>query len=135
MPLTLMLRSTVHQLLQACRYGEALDDALDTGQPIIVVSLIEELAARHGIQAALKHRPEASLVKLLTCLNRCAMHPAHTATALQMVGHVLDVHHGTITRSAALLRLVEDLRGRVGAEVRVQRELHELAGAIDMLAE
>ena len=34
------------------RYREALDAALETSEPAIVASLIEELAARHGLDAA-----------------------------------------------------------------------------------
>ena len=99
-----------------------------------MLSLIEELAARHGVVAALKNRSEASLTKIMTCLNRFAMHPAHMQTVLETFGHVLDLHQNVMARSPALLRLMHDLRSRVGAEVKLQKDLHALVGAIDIVS-
>lgn len=115
------------------RYGEALDAALGHGQVAIVLSLVEELASREGLILALKSRPEASLVKLFVFLNEYAVHPDHAALVVQVVNCVLDLHGETILGSEALVRLVDDLKGRVAAEVKLQMELQALKGPIEML--
>jgi hypothetical protein len=116
-----------------CRYGEALDAAIEHGQVAIILSLVEELASRDGLILALKRRPEASLVKLFVFLNKYAAHPDHAALVMQVVNSLLDLHGEMIVGSVALIRLIDDLKGRVAAEVKLQMELQALKGPIEML--
>jgi UTP15 C terminal len=115
------------------RYGDALDAALEHGQVAIVLALLEELAARGGLAAAVRSRGEAPLVKLLAMLNKYVAHPAHAATVLQALNCVLDTRRALVLDSMALVKLLEDLQGRIGAEVKVEEELVALAGPIEML--
>lgn len=115
------------------RYGDALDEALTHGQVDIVLSLVEELAARDGLAAAIRSRTPASLIQLLLMLNKNVEHPGHAATVLQVVNCVLDLHLETVAGSAALVDLLHDLKGRIGAEIKVQEELTELSGQVAML--
>ena len=52
------------KLLKSFQYREALDAAIGTGRPEIVSSIVEELAARSGLPAALGG---------LSCLNPCVL--------------------------------------------------------------
>jgi hypothetical protein len=100
----------------------------------VVVSLIEELAARRGLVVALKSRSEASLAKLLWLLNQYVAHPDHALCVLQTVQVILTLHGQLMVRSPALVALLEDLKSRVAAEAKVEQELESLDGMLEMIA-
>ena len=95
--------------------------------------MVEELAAREGLTNAIKSRDEASVVKLMAMLNKYVAHPDHAATVMQVLNCVFDMHSDMLLESQALMRLIEDLQGRIGAEVKVMQEMQALAGPIQLL--
>ncbi len=65
------MHGCVDLLLPAiCRYRDALDAALATKRPDAVASVLEELAARGGLGAALGNRDAESLAPLLAYVTR-----------------------------------------------------------------
>lgn len=111
-----------------------MDEVLTHNQIDVAVSIIEELASRHGLVAALRSQPEASLAKLLTLLNQYVAHPDHALCVLQTVQVILSLHAELIVQSPVLVELVEDLKSRVAAEAKLEQELESLYGMLEMIA-
>lgn len=106
---------------------------LETGQIDIVLSLVEELAARQGLVTALRNRPESSIARLLAQLNKYAAHPEHARCVVQTVETVLELHADAIARSEALTSLLLDLKSRIAAEAKLQEQLQMMHGAMEMM--
>ena len=62
-------------LMKRFKYGQALDAALLTKEPVVVVSVLQELAQRGVLEVALGGRDEASLEPLLGFLVKYFSHP------------------------------------------------------------
>jgi U3 small nucleolar RNA-associated protein 15 len=125
------------RVLRRFRYGEALDAALATRRPEVVAAVVEELAARGGLGAALGGRAPGELLPLAAHLRRHACDPRY-APALGAVAHrLLDAHGGAAGRrdagGAALAAELAKLRERVAAEVRLQDALAGVRGMIEPL--
>jgi U3 small nucleolar RNA-associated protein 15 len=117
-----------------CRYSKALDAALQTQRIAIVASLIDELASREGLTTAIAGRSAPGLLPLMRFLSKYVAHPVYSKVAMATVSLCLDLHGGMCISNHSLLELLDDLRGRVVAEVRLQKDMQGLRGVLDMLA-
>lgn len=63
--------------LRGFRYHEALDHAVESRDPVVVVSVLEELMHRHGLVTALSGRDEVTLEPLLGFLAKYTTHPKY----------------------------------------------------------
>lgn len=79
------------------RYRAALDAALASGRPEVVASVLGELAARAGLNAALGGRDEASLAPLLAHVARHIADPRHTRLLAGVAHRLLDAY-GSVVR-------------------------------------
>ncbi|GIL86712.1 hypothetical protein Vretimale_19807 [Volvox reticuliferus] len=121
------------KLLRRFRYREALDAALATRQPQVVVSLLEELAARGGLVAALAGRNAEGLRPLLRHLVKYIGEPRYTKL-LSNVGHrLLDTYAEVVGASPAVDRLLRALHNRIAEELGVMGQLAQLAGVLEPL--
>lgn len=77
-------------LLCICR--DALDAALHTYRPDVVHSMLDELAARGGLHAALAGRDAASLLPLLRHLKKYITDPRHSSSLAGVAARVLDLY-------------------------------------------
>lgn len=148
--------------LRGFRYGDALDAALRKGVPApTTFALLNELRARssadgaeNGLRRAITGRDEGSLEPFLRFLLRHASDPAQATlicdAAHTVIGAYLlfsfpkcqltDSSHTHTDVYASILGqspLIDDLFGRLWAkvadEVRLQRDLHKVRGALDMV--
>lgn len=120
-------------LLKQFRYADALNAALQTGRADVVVTVIEELAARSGLAAAMGKRDPESLVPLLRHVCKYIAHPNHARVMLQLANRLLDMYVGMLCASDDLSKLADELRGRVAAEINLQQDLQCLQGSLDLL--
>ena len=88
-------------LLKGFKYHLALDAALATARPTIVLSMIDELINRNGLVNALSNRDASTLLPLMHFASKYLAHPAYASTLIELVNLVLDLY-------APLLGLVVD---------------------------
>ena len=84
------------KLLRRFYYRDALDTALATRRPEVVASVLEELAQRRGLSAALGGRDAAGLLPLLTFLIRFISHPRHMRLVIDISNRILDVYASAV---------------------------------------
>lgn len=117
----------------ACRYSDALDAALRTGRVDVIAAVMEELIVRNGMQSALSSRAAPELLQVLQHICKYIAHPDYARMCLQVGNLIMDLHANLLVSDEGLSALVLDLRGRLGAEVKVQEDLLLLQGAAEML--
>jgi len=90
--------------LKKFNYQQALDASLKTRNPLVVVTVLEELSRRSGLSIALSGRDESTLV---------------------------DLYCGVLGQSDAIDELFHKLRQQVKAEVTFHREIVRVVGSLD----
>ncbi|KAK9867084.1 hypothetical protein WJX84_010479, partial [Apatococcus fuscideae] len=119
--------------LQKFQYGAALDAALAGGQPQVVASVLEELAARGGLTAALGGRDADGLVPLLDHLRKYIVEPRYARLLVGIAHRVIDIYAAVVGASAEVDEKLQQLQGRVKLEVALQADLRRLQGSLEPL--
>ena len=117
--------------LRAFNYKQALDEALETRQPLIAVSMLEELGRREGLTIALSGRDEASLEPLLSFLVKYVCVPTLAATLIDTCNRVLELYATVLGSSVVIDELFIKLRQKLQGELKVQKSLLEMVGVLD----
>ena len=119
--------------LRRFQYRAALDAAVAARQPGAVDALLEELAARGALDAALGGRAydAASLVPLLRHLARHVCDPRHAATLAGAAARVVDLYAPSVGADAAADAALALLREALAAEAGLHEELMAIQGALE----
>ncbi|KZT62221.1 WD40 repeat-like protein [Calocera cornea HHB12733] len=120
-------------MLKKFQYGAALDAVLQSETPTIVFSLIQELVQRDGLRAALAGRDDVFLEPVLRLLLKHVADPRFSDAVCDVAAIVLDIYRSVIGQSPLVDRLLRSLHRKVEGELKFQRELRQLQGALDML--
>lgn len=119
------------QCLKQFRYGDALDEALDTRIPQVVVAVLEELGKRRGLTIALSNRDEESLEPILAFLVRYITRPRFTTVLIGVAHLIIDIYGNVAGQSETIDELFVKLRIQVSAECQAQKSLLMLMGQLD----
>ncbi|KAL7753921.1 U3 small nucleolar RNA-associated protein 15 [Sorochytrium milnesiophthora] len=121
--------------LKSFRYADALDVVLlqETHRAAVVVSLIDELLERGGLEIALQGRTEDSLQPLLKFLHRHATHPVHAPTLAHVIDSLIDLYARVLPKSATLHGMLGKICEKLQEELDIQRQLVEVQGTMDMI--
>jgi len=125
--------SSFDKALKSFKYHEAFDAALINGSPDIVVAVIEELVQRNGLRIALQGRDQHTLEPVVAFLVRQITAPPFAAVLIGVANLLLDMYAPVLGKSAAIDELFVKLRNTLEAEMRLQAELAQLMGAMDVL--
>ena len=120
--------------LKAFRYGDALDEALSTKFPQVVIAVLEELGRRRGLTIALSNRDEESLEPVLAFTVRYLARPRFTALLVGVANKLVDIYGDVSGQSETIDELFVKLKQQVSAEARVQRKLLRIVGQIEAIA-
>jgi U3 small nucleolar RNA-associated protein 15 len=112
-------------------YQKALDAALRTRNPLVVVTILEELSRRSALSIALSGRDEVSIEPLLAFAARYVSQPRYARLIVQVTNVLLDLYAHTLGNSDAIDELFLKLHRQVRAEVGLQRDLLRVMGALD----
>ncbi|PWZ02487.1 WD40 repeat-like protein [Testicularia cyperi] len=126
--------------LKAFRYSDALDAALRKGvPPSVTFGLILELIHRsprggaEGLRRAIQGRDDVTLEPLLRFLLKHAANTSYVNLVCDTLNVVVDIYASVIGQSP----LIDDLFGRIWAkvsdELRLQRELMQVRGSLEMI--
>ena len=80
--------------LRAFEYGAALDAAIASNDAVVATSVLEELAARGGLRAALERRDEDRLAPVLAFLVRHVSNPRHARLLLDVADRECSLQSG-----------------------------------------
>jgi U3 small nucleolar RNA-associated protein 15 len=125
--------STFDLALRQFRYGDALDDALNTRQPTFVVAVLEELGKRRGLTIALSNRDEETLEPILSFTVRYITRPQFSSLLIGVAHKLCDIYGNVAGQSETIDELFEKLRTQVSNECRVQKSLLRIAGQLDAI--
>ena len=117
--------------LKKFSYQKALDSALRTHNPLVVVTVLEELIRRSGLTIALSDRDETTLEPLLSFTARYVSHPRYAKLILRVVHRIVDLYAGVLGKSDAIDELFLKLQRQVQSEVKFQRQAMRVVGSLD----
>jgi len=124
-------------------YKPALDSALENGDALVVLSVLEELLLRGGLRTALSGRQPQQLMPLINHILLNVNHPAHTDILITTTNQILDLYGGwfaSASRSKSSVSssswlwwkdVLNKLKACVLEEAKVEKELLHLLGSID----
>uniref|UniRef100_A0A7S3HET6 U3 small nucleolar RNA-associated protein 15 C-terminal domain-containing protein n=1 Tax=Spumella elongata TaxID=89044 RepID=A0A7S3HET6_9STRA len=119
------------RLLKKFNYQAALDAALKTRNPVVVITVLEELCRRSGLSIALSGRDETSLEPIVSFSARYVNHPKYSRLVIQVVQKMLDLYASVLGHSDAIDELFTKLHKQVRAEVGFQRQILRVMGSLD----
>lgn len=119
--------------LKQFRYADALDEALETRIPSVVVAVFEELGKRRGLTIALHNRDEESLEPVLSFVARYIARPRFTALLVGVTNKLVDIYQDVAGQSETIDELFGKLKNQVKGEAVAQKKLLGVVGQLDML--
>jgi U3 small nucleolar RNA-associated protein 15 len=119
--------------LKKFHYRKALDAALLTKNPLIVMTVLDELCRRSGLMTAISKRNDGSLEPLLTFLARYIIHPRYSKLLINVTQAVLDVYGSLLGYSEAVDELFIKLKTQVSTELKFQKQLFSCLGMLNGL--
>ncbi|CAE7460470.1 UTP15 [Symbiodinium microadriaticum] len=117
--------------LKKFNYQQALDTALKTRNPLVVVTVLEELCRRSGLTIALSGRDEVTLDPILAFCSRYVSHSRYTRLIVQVAHRILDLYGCVLGQSDAIDELFHKLRQQVKVEMQFHRQAMKVMGALD----
>lgn len=117
--------------LKLFNYQLALDTALKSRNPLVVVTVLEELCRRSGLTIALTGRDENSLEPILSFAAKYISNPRYSKLIVQVTHKLLDMYSSVIGHSDAIDELFLKLAKQVKTEVTFQRQVMKCMGALD----
>ncbi|XP_077864932.1 U3 small nucleolar RNA-associated protein 15 homolog [Saccoglossus kowalevskii] len=101
--------------------------------PAIVVSVLQELIRRNGLQIALAGRDEKWLKIMLKFLQKNITNTTFSTTLLDVTNQVVDIYGPTIAESPDTASLFQSLHNKVEKELQFQDGLFEVMGMLDVI--
>jgi U3 small nucleolar RNA-associated protein 15 len=122
------------KLLKSFKYSAALDSVLRKQvPPTTTFSLIQELIHRDGLRSALAGRDDVLLEPILRLLLKHVTDPRFSGLVCDVTMIIMDMYQAVLGQSPIIDGLFIRLRRKVQAELRLQKELVRVQGALDML--
>ena len=119
--------------LKQFRYGDALDEALESRSPQAVVAVLEELGKRKGLTISLSNRDEESLEPILSFTVKYISRPHFSALLIGVADKLVDIYGGVAGQSETIDELFEKLKLQVALETRVQKKLLRIVGQLEAI--
>jgi len=121
------------EALRKFRYGDALDEALRTRDPTVVVSVLDELERRGGRRNALQRRDEKRLEPVLAFVAAHVAHPRYGESLAGVATQLADFYGDSLGAHPALDELFAKISQNVASEASSQQALLGLSGAVGLL--
>lgn len=120
--------------LRRFKYAAALDTVLrEDVQPSTAFSLVQELIHRDALQTAISGRDDVMLEPLLRMLVKYVTDPRFCDVACDVTSMVVDTYGLVFGQSPLIDQLLISLRRKIRQELRMQREIQKVRGALDMV--
>lgn len=119
--------------LKTFQYAQSLDAALRSKNPLIVLTVLEELARRNGLFIALSSRDETSLEPVLSFIIRYINQPRYSKLLINVTHIVLDIYASVMGYSEAVDELFIKLKNFVYSEISLQKQLLKCMNMLDAI--
>lgn len=121
--------------LKSFQYGQALDEALSsTYPPVIIMSLLEEFIRRgDGLKIALSSRDDTTLEPILHFIHHNLILPRYIETLMIVLECILDLYRSVAHTSPIITELLKKIRRKTREEINLQKELTQMVGVMDMM--
>eukprot|EP01126_Amoeba_proteus_P022608 TRINITY_DN2280_c0_g1_i2.p1 TRINITY_DN2280_c0_g1~~TRINITY_DN2280_c0_g1_i2.p1 ORF type:complete len:324 (-),score=69.87 TRINITY_DN2280_c0_g1_i2:280-1251(-) len=120
-------------LLVKFKYAAALDSVLKKGNPLVCLSMLEELIYRNAMAYALSGRRDDELIPFLFFVTKQVTNPQYAPTALKAFQIFMDIYSSTINQSPQVHNLCKTLNKKLQREITVQEEIFSVLGVISLL--
>eukprot|EP01095_Lingulamoeba_sp_RSL-Kostka_P017661 TRINITY_DN932_c0_g1_i1.p1 TRINITY_DN932_c0_g1~~TRINITY_DN932_c0_g1_i1.p1 ORF type:complete len:612 (-),score=157.10 TRINITY_DN932_c0_g1_i1:71-1696(-) len=121
------------KFLKKYQYRDALDSVLETNNPIIIMSLIDELYQRNAVQIAISKRSSNELIPLLNFIVTYITHPRYTSTLIPLSHLILDTYSVILGQSNEIDLLFFKIQQKLHQEIKLQKNMFSLLGYLEML--
>jgi U3 small nucleolar RNA-associated protein 15 len=121
------------KFLKKFRYQKALDAALETKDPVIVITVLEELSRRHGLTIALSGRDETTLEPILSFTVKYISHMRYADIVVPVAHKIIDMYDSILGQSTRIDELFLSLHKHVIQELDFQKDAQRVMGAIDCI--
>lgn len=119
--------------LKKFNYQGALDASLKSRNPVIVITVLEELCRRGGLTIALSGRDETTLEQLLSFIARYITMPRYMELLIQVSHRLLDLYQSILGQSNAIDELFLKLQRQVHSEMKFHRQAMQVLGSLDCI--
>uniref|UniRef100_A0A7S3NRC1 U3 small nucleolar RNA-associated protein 15 C-terminal domain-containing protein n=1 Tax=Aureoumbra lagunensis TaxID=44058 RepID=A0A7S3NRC1_9STRA len=128
------LLKSYDQALRKFNYAQALDEALATRDPVIVLSIMRELEHRNALTSALARRDEIRLEPLLAFLGTHLTNPRYAPLLIQVANTFLDLYaHSALGTVPAVDDALAKIHSLLRTEINAQHSLLNLRGHLQAL--
>jgi U3 small nucleolar RNA-associated protein 15 len=121
------------KLMRKFHYREAIDSEIQKKNPIIVVSLFQELIRRKSLHVGLAGRNEQGLIELLNFLNENILNVTYRDTLVEVTNTTLDIYSPVLGFSPQIDNLIISLRKLILQELNFQKEILQMIGTLELL--
>lgn len=119
--------------LQKFAHGDAIDQAVATRSPSVVISVVQELLTRGVLTSALAGHNQSSLDSILGVIQRNIRKPLYTNRLAQLLNAILDVYGAELGKNIAVDRKLGAILSAVRREVNECHDLMQLQGAAEAI--
>ena len=123
------------RLVRKFEYSSALNAALDTKQPAVVVNVLRELQKRgnDAVKSALKNRTDASLENLMSFLIKYVASPKYALVLVDVCGSVVELYESSLGLNMVVDELFVRLQKALAEELALQEALLRVRGTLDLV--
>jgi U3 small nucleolar RNA-associated protein 15 len=114
-------------------YKGALNKSLKEENPIVTLSLIQELKNRNELYNSLESRNDETLMPILKFIIKYIRDNRYTSMLIDLSNAVLDIYSSVVGLSDEVDRLFRIIRKLTIEEINLQKDLMSLKGSIDTL--
>jgi len=122
-----------NQYLRKFQYRKALDAALETNQPIVVVSLLEEFIRRMALEIPLSGRDAETLKPLLLFISNQIVNPKYCSILMKVMNTILDIYTPILGQSHEIDELFNKIKSLISKEINFQKQLNKVLGTLDLI--
>ncbi len=119
--------------LRSFSHAKALGAAVETKDAAVVVSVVEELAARRALRNAVGGCTEQGIEDQLRLILKNIDLPVYTARLTQLLNVILDVHGQDFGQGEFVDELLSRICSKVKDVVKIGRQLSRLQGSLEVI--
>jgi U3 small nucleolar RNA-associated protein 15 len=116
------------QFLRKFQYKKALDAALETKNPVVIVSMFEEFMRRKALWIPLSGRTEETLMPVLQFLEKYVTNPTYASTLLPVADHIVALYQSILGQSPQIDDMFKKIDKKLQGEIKFQKQLTSLMG-------
>jgi len=121
------------RLLKRFQFSLALTETLKTKNVVVIVSMFEELMRRSVLDIALQGKDEFGLKPILEFILEHITNPRYREVLVDVTNMLLDLYYGPFGESTIIDDLFRKLEIKLAHELKFERQLFQVIGALDLL--